>query len=112
MSRRLLLGFDEYGQDPLKLKVLDELLNIRSFDQVTLTNTYDGNPQLLAAERYGDPEFYIILLAYNGIGNSFAFTEGLSIRIPNPSEVRMVLDKQRVASSNARRTSTNRTVTI
>lgn len=112
MSRRQLLAFDEHGQDPLGSFVLDEILNIRNYTEVVVGKQYDSNPQLMAYEEYNDVELYIILLAYNGLGNSFEFVEGMRIRKPNTSEVRAILDKQQSAAVKEKRQIASRTVTI
>lgn len=92
MTRRLVLNFDEYGQDPLGNQKLDKILEIQRAERFTIEEKYNGNPQLLAYERYGSAELYFILLHYNGLGNNFEFTTGLTIYIPDPTSVRLILN--------------------
>lgn len=92
MSRRLILNFDEHGQDPLGNSKLDRLLEIQKVERFTIEEKYNGNPQLLAYERYGSVDLYYVLLHYNGMGNNFEFTTGLTIYIPDPTSVRMILN--------------------
>lgn len=92
MTRRLVLNFDEYGQDPLGNSKLDRILEIQRSERFTIEEKYNGNPQLLAYERYGSVELYYILLHYNGLGNNFEFTTGLTIYIPDPTSVRLILN--------------------
>lgn len=92
MSRRYVLNFDEYGQDPLGNSKLDRILEIQKTERFTIEEKYNGNPQLLAYERYGSTDLYFVILLYNGIGNNFEFTTGLTVFIPDPTSVRLILN--------------------
>ena len=78
---------DKYGNDPLKDKLFANLNNVTSFIEHTVTPGEDQNPQLISDFYYETVELYRVILAYNGIANSFDIVSGMTIRIPDPAQV-------------------------
>lgn len=109
MTRRVILEFDAFGQDPLAKTVLDKILAIRNYTSFTVTKREEANPQLIAYEKYGSVEFHWVVLYYNGIGNSFDLQSGRQILIPDPADVKQVI----AAESRVRKpTTAARTLSI
>lgn len=105
MTRRQILTFDAFGQDPLSKSTLDKLLAIRNYTAFTVTKREEANPQLIAYETYGSVEFHWLVLYFNGIGYNFDLHSGKTIYLPNPADVKQILaSESRVRSSSAPRT--------
>lgn len=54
---------------------------------IVLTPHYEFRPDLLSNDVYGQPDFWWKIMEVNSIKDIFNFKSGLTIRIPNISEV-------------------------
>lgn len=109
-SRRKILTFDKFGQDPLSSNVLDKLLAIRNTITFTVTKREEANPQLIAFELYGDVELHWLVLYFNGLGYSFDLVSGMEIQLPNASNVSQIIYAETKNKRNP--TAAARTITI
>lgn len=91
MSRSLIFDRDEHGQDPLSNTKLDRILALPSLRELEIDSATEANPQLIAYREYGSPEYYWVILYYNGIGYSFDLVAGMIIQLPSASAIRQII---------------------
>lgn len=92
MNRSKVVALDSYGQDPLAVSLLDTLMSIKNTIPHKVGLDEEGNPQLIAYDRYGTVELYFLVLMFNGLGNSFDLVKGMELKLPEPNEVRAILN--------------------
>lgn len=91
MSRSLIFDRDEHGQDPLSNTKLDRILALSSSREIEIDSATEANPQLIAYREYGSPEYYWVVLYYNGIGYSFELVAGMIIQLPSAAAIRQII---------------------
>jgi hypothetical protein len=99
---------DEYGIDPLKDRIVPNLMLIQSFTPHTVSQAERGAPDLIAYNEYGSDKLWWVILAYNGISSYKDVLQGLDIRIPALADVVSAITDNAVSSSNT----TQRVITI
>lgn len=94
---------DEFGIDPLKDKVLPEILKITTYTQHVVTQEERGAPDLIAYRKYRSEKLWWIILAYNGIASYRDIVEGLKLKIPSQASVTSVITDKAVSTSRVQR---------
>lgn len=78
---------DNLGIDPLKDRLIKQLMRIANYDIHEILQDERAAPDLISLRRYGTDEFWWHILAYNGICSYRDIVEGKSLRIPAMTEI-------------------------
>jgi len=101
--RSLIVQSDQYGIDPL-LDAKEEAISKLAVASVQTIGPAEAlNPWLVAHDVYGSVEYFYVVLGYNGIGSIYDFVEGITIKLPSPTDVNRAIRQQ--AETKARITS-------
>lgn len=90
-SRTLSVTVDKFGVDPLKDKALDRISAIVDYDLYLVKQQDSGRPDNISHAKYGNPNFWWIIMAYNGIMNFRDIQAGVTLRIPLMSQVLRIM---------------------
>lgn len=78
---------DQYGVDPLRDKIVPQLMKITNFTTHDVLQDERAAPDLISLREYGSDEFWWIILNYNGLCSYRNVIEGISLRIPAITDV-------------------------
>lgn len=101
---RSFLVIDELGIDPLRDKSYEAIQTVQAFTWYTVKPEEQHNAPLLSYNVYLNPEYWRIILVYNGILDMFALKEGMRIKIPAHQLVVSALNNLLTAKSAQPRT--------
>lgn len=73
---------DELGIDPLRDKSYDAILSVSQYTWYTVKSEERHNGPLLSYNVYNNPDYWRVIMVYNGIIDMFALKEGMRIKIP------------------------------
>jgi hypothetical protein len=94
---------DAFGVDPLKDKLVPEIMKIGSYTIHEVTQDERGAPDLISEREYGSDEFWWCLLTYNGICSWRSLVEGTTLRVPNLSALVAVVTQNALRPNSVRR---------
>lgn len=94
---------DKFGVDPLRDRLIPLINRIQSYDTHQIQQDERGAPDLIAERRYGSDEFWWIILAFNGISSYRKLVEGMTIRIPNISNVVSIVTENSIRPNSVKR---------
>jgi hypothetical protein len=88
ITRMRAVTMDDQGVDPLKDKVMDKLMSIKTYTSHTVSEEERGRPDLISYREYGkDVRHWWIIVAYNKLIHNSDIREGMVLKIPALSEV-------------------------
>ena len=101
------LTVDKYGIDPLKNKVAVAISQVNAYVLYNVNKSERGRPDLIAYNKYGDTNYWWIILMYNGLISFKELKEGITIKVPDFSQISKILSDQatQVYSKNIRKVS-------
>lgn len=73
---------DELGIDPLRDPSFDAIMSVRQFSWHTVAPQEQHNGPLLSYNVYDNPEYWRVIMIYNGIIDMFELKSGMRIKIP------------------------------
>ena len=85
---------DRFGVDPLRDKLVPQLMKIKNFSVHTVTQDERAAPDLISLREYNSDEFWWCVMAYNGVCSYKDIVEGKSLRIPSLTEMISVVTEQ------------------
>lgn len=91
MERAAHIVVDELGIDPLRDKSWEAIQKITAYKEHIVDQSEENNLPLIANREYRDYRLWWIILAYNGIADSFSVKSGQVLKIPNQNSVTSVL---------------------
>ncbi len=94
---------DKYGVDPLRDKLIPELMKIKEFSVHSTTQDERGAPDLISLRKYNNDEFWWCIMAYNGICSYRDIVEGRSLRIPSFAGIVSVVTQHALRPNTTRR---------
>ena len=97
---------DKFGVDPLRDKLIPYINNIQSYTNHRIQQDERGAPDLISEREYNSDEFWWIIMAYNGISTYRKLVEGMTIRIPNLTEVVKIVTENSIRPNSVKRTIT------
>lgn len=94
---------DAFGVDPLKDKLVTEIMKIRDYKNHAVTQDERGAPDLISLREYLSDEFWWHILVYNGVGSYRDIVEGRDLRIPNMASVISIVTQNALRPNSVRR---------
>lgn len=87
---------DSYGIDPIRDKLVFDLLNITSYQNHAVTQAERGAPDLLSYEYYGTEELWWVIMAYNRLILPREITQDKLLKIPDLSQVMSIVSDKTI----------------
>lgn len=89
--RRTFATVDELGVDPLRDKSIDAILSVQRWQYFEVDQSMEFNLPLIAERFYSEPNWWWVILVYNGITDSFYVKRGTRLRMPAAADVTSAL---------------------
>lgn len=94
---------DKYGVDPLRDKLIPEIMKIKGYTNHQITQDERCAPDLISLRVYNTDEFWWCWMAYNGICHYRDIVEGKNIRMPSLTEIISVVTQHALRPNNTKR---------
>ena len=101
LSREANTAFDQYGIDPLQDRGLIAMQKVLNYRNHSITVQQAGRPDLISHDFYKTTDLWWAILAYNGIADVRDLVEGLSIKIPEYSDIISALSQTTYTQNNS-----------
>jgi hypothetical protein len=104
--RRTFMVVDELGVDPLRDRSIDAILSVTRWVWFEVDQTTEFNLPLIADKVYSEPDWWWIILIYNGLTDAFQVKRGIRLKVPAAPDITSAL------STTLMTVNENRTVEI
>ena len=100
--RDISIHIDKWGIDPLKDAVALKVERIQTFTPIKVSEDLEHNAVLISSKFYSRPDLDFVILEYNSLGHEREIVKGMTLKLPDLSQVLALL-------SETKRTSTSTT---
>lgn len=89
--RRTFMVVDELGVDPLRDRSIDAILSVERWIYFEVDQSTEFNLPLIADRVYSEPDWWWVILIYNGLTDAFQVKRGTRLKMPAAPDVTSAL---------------------
>lgn len=99
------IAVDSYGIDPLLDIGFNAVNAVVRYSNYMVNSGEEGRPELISYKVYKTVDLWWVILSYNGITDVRFLTQGVTLRIPDLTELTLALNKGRTSLNSSISTS-------